>query len=52
MNKLKLKAKKMEINLSREENIENNGETIEKINQIKYLGVILAKALKFNKNVS
>lgn len=54
MNKLKLNEKKtkiMEINMTSEINIDLNGETIEKVDHIKYLGFIIDKKLNFNEHI-
>ena len=51
MNKLKLnenKTKIMEINILNDINFEINGKIIEKLSNIKYLGFIIDKKLKFN----
>lgn len=54
MNKLKLnetKTKWMEINSRSETSIEINGVIIEKVNSIKYLGVIIDSGLKFHEHI-
>lgn len=41
----------MEINMRSEMNIELNGEIIEKVDHIKYLGFIIDKNLKLNDHI-
>lgn len=54
MNKLKLnenKTKLMEINMNNESVFKINNEVIEKVNEIKYLGFIIDKQLKFKEHM-
>lgn len=54
INKLKLnenKTKIMEINMTGDENFEINGNTIEKVPHIKYLGFIIDNKIKFNEHI-